>query len=143
NERSASTSSGCTCTSRRVTAKRNGSRRRCEPAAEPAARVVEIIDFGNDPGTRITEFGSRGAASVELGHGDGEAHVYVVHIEAGGEIGPHTAGFGQLFVVVSGRGWIKEGDGPRLQIEHGEAAYFARGTVHAKGSDDGLTAVMV
>jgi|ERR1700704_624389 quercetin dioxygenase-like cupin family protein len=104
---------------------------------------MEIIDFGNDPGTAITEYASRGATSVELAHGDGDAFVRVVHVHAGGEIGPHTAEFGQLFVVVTGSGWIKEADGPRLEIDAGEAAYFPRGTVHAKGSDHGMTALMV
>jgi quercetin dioxygenase-like cupin family protein len=104
---------------------------------------MEIIRFGDDPGTPITEFASRAAKSIELAHGDGEAHVYAIHVEAGGEIGPHTAGVGQLFVVVSGRGWVREADGPRVEVECGEAAYFSRGTVHSKGSDHGMTAVMV
>jgi quercetin dioxygenase-like cupin family protein len=104
---------------------------------------VEIIEFGDDPGTVITQFGSHGATSVDLGHGSGEAHVYVLHIEAGGAIGPHETGFGQLFAVVSGRGWVREADGPRVEIDAGQAAYFERGIVHAKGSDHGLTALMV
>jgi quercetin dioxygenase-like cupin family protein len=104
---------------------------------------VEVIDFHNDRGAPITQFASHGAASVDLAHGDGEAHAYVVHIQAGGEIGPHEAGFGQLFVAVSGRGWVREADGPRIELDAGQAAYFPRGTVHSKGSDDGLTAVML
>jgi quercetin dioxygenase-like cupin family protein len=104
---------------------------------------MEIINFGDDPGTAITEFASHGATSIDLGNGGGDAHVYVVHLEAGGEIGPHTAGFDQLFVALTGRGWVREGDGPRVELDAGEAAYFERGTVHAKGSDDGLTALMV
>jgi quercetin dioxygenase-like cupin family protein len=104
---------------------------------------MEVIDFRNDHGTPITEFASRLAASVDLAHGDGEAHVYVVHVDAGGEIGPHVAGFGQLFVVVTGSGWVREADGPRVEVDAGQAAYFPRGTVHAKGSDHGMTAVMI
>jgi quercetin dioxygenase-like cupin family protein len=104
---------------------------------------MELISFGDDPGEVITQFSSHGATSVDLGHGDGEAHVYVVHLEAGGEIGPHHTGFGQLFVVVRGRGWVREADGPRVEIDAGQAAYFERGIVHSKGSDDGLTALMV
>jgi quercetin dioxygenase-like cupin family protein len=104
---------------------------------------VEIVSFGDDPGTAITQFASHGATSVDIGHGSGEAHVYVVHVEAGGAIGPHETGFGQLFVVVTGRGWVREADGPRVEIDAGQAAYFPRGTVHSKGSDHGLTALMV
>jgi quercetin dioxygenase-like cupin family protein len=44
---------------------------------------------------------------------------------------------------VSGRGWVREADGPKVEIDAGQAAYFERGIVHAKGSDHGLTALMV
>jgi quercetin dioxygenase-like cupin family protein len=104
---------------------------------------MEVISFRDDPGTLITNYASRGASSVDLAHGDGEAHVYVVHVDAGGEIGPHEAGFGQLFVVVSGSGWVREADGPRVEVDAGQAAFFGRGTVHSKGSDGGMTAVMI
>jgi quercetin dioxygenase-like cupin family protein len=104
---------------------------------------MEVIDFHNDRGSPITQYASQAAAATELAHGDGQAHVYVVHIDAGGEIGPHEAGFGQLFVVVSGQGWVREADGSRLEVDTGQAAYFPRGTVHSKGSDHGLTALMV
>jgi quercetin dioxygenase-like cupin family protein len=104
---------------------------------------MELIGFGNDPGTVITEFASHGAASIDLAHGDGDAHVYLLRIDPGGEIGTHEAGFGQLLVVVEGRGWIREADGPRVEVDAGQAAYFPRGTVHSKGSDHGMTAVMV
>jgi len=104
---------------------------------------MEIVSFGDDPGSVITQFASHGATSVDLGHGDGEAHVHVVHLDPGGEIGPHRTGFGQLFVVVRGRGWVREADGPRVEIDAGQAAYFERGIVHSKGSEDGLTALMV
>jgi quercetin dioxygenase-like cupin family protein len=104
---------------------------------------MEVISFRDDPGTTITRYASRAATSLDLAHGDGNAHVYVVHIDAGGEIGPHEAGFGQLFVVVSGRGWVREADGPRVEVDAGQAAFFPRGTVHAKGSDHGMTAVMI
>jgi quercetin dioxygenase-like cupin family protein len=104
---------------------------------------VALISFREDPGVPITQFASRAAASVDLAHGDGDAHVYVVHVDAGGEIGPHEAGFGQLFVVVTGSGWVREADGPRVEVDAGQAAFFPRGTVHSKGSDEGMTAVMI
>jgi quercetin dioxygenase-like cupin family protein len=104
---------------------------------------MEIVEFADDPGNAITQFSSHGATSVDLGHGDGEAHVYVIHLAPGGEIGPHVTGFGQLFVVVTGRGWVREADAPRVEIDAGQAAYFPRGTVHSKGSEHGMTALMV
>ncbi len=54
------------------------------------------------------------ASSIALAEGDGEVHAYVVYFEPGGVIGPHEAGFGQLFFAVSGGGWVSGSDGVRL-----------------------------
>lgn len=83
------------------------------------------------------------ASSLEVAEGQGEAHAYVVHFEAGGEIGPHEAGFGQLFFAVRGSGWVAGGDGRRQALAEGEAALITRGEVHSKGSESGMTALMV
>ena len=91
----------------------------------------------------IVAFASRDASAAELAAGSGEAHVHVVHIAAGGEIGPHVTGFGQLFVCLDGSGWVAGDDGERVSISAGEAAYFARGEGHSKGSATGLRALMI
>lgn len=91
----------------------------------------------------VSGYESHGAHALPLGGGGGEGHVYRVRISPGGAIGPHEAGFGQLFLVVVGSGWISGGDGVRHSLAAGQGAFIARGEVHAKGSDTGLTAVMV
>jgi quercetin dioxygenase-like cupin family protein len=83
------------------------------------------------------------ASSIELAEGEGEAHAYVLYFEPGGEIGAHEAGFGQLFVAVSGNGWVAGGDGARVPLAEGEAAFISRGEIHSKGSETGLTALMI
>lgn len=83
------------------------------------------------------------ASSIKLAEGGGEAHAYVVHLEPGGEIGPHEAGFGQLFFAVAGNGWVAGGDGERVPLAEGEAAFIRRGEIHSKGSENGLKALMV
>ncbi len=83
------------------------------------------------------------ASSLELAEGEGEAHAYVVYFEPGGEIGPHEAGFGQLFVALSGDGWVAGDDGERVPLAEGHAAFIHRGEIHSKGSETGLTALMV
>ncbi len=104
---------------------------------------MRIINFGPERAETISLFNSVGAASVELGAGSGEAHAYAVYIEAGGLIGPHPAGFGQLFLVVQGSGWAAGADGRRSALTSGQGAYFDRGEVHSKGSDSGMTAIML
>jgi quercetin dioxygenase-like cupin family protein len=104
---------------------------------------MRIIDFAPEHAAPVTAYGSRAASAQTLGAGHGEAYVYVVHIGAGGEIGPHPAGFGQLFLVVAGEGWVAGGDGVRRPVRAGQGAAIERGEVHAKGSLTGLSAVMI
>lgn len=104
---------------------------------------MHVIDFGPEHAAPITEFASSKARAQRLADGTGEAHVYVVYLAPGGEIGLHPAGFGQLFCVVAGAGWVAGADGVRYDVRTGQAAVIARGEVHAKGSVTGLTAVMI
>lgn len=104
---------------------------------------MRVIDFGPEQASPVTEYASRGAAAQGLADGAGEAHVYAVHFEAGGEIGAHPASFGQLFLIVSGSGWVAGPDGVRRPLRRGQGAVIARGEVHAKGSEEGCSAVMI
>lgn len=91
----------------------------------------------------IHAHGSSAARSAEVASGGGEAHIHAVQIEAGGLIGPHEAGFGQLFLVVSGVGWAAGADRERRTLEAGQAAFIRRGEVHSKGADSDLLAVIL
>lgn len=104
---------------------------------------IRLISFTADEARRIEQFDSRGASSVELAHGDGEAHAYAIHIEPGGVVGPHPAGFDQLFLVVRGSGWVAGADGVRQAVGLERGAFIPTGEVHSKGSDLGMLAVMV
>jgi len=104
---------------------------------------MRVVQFTRDRAHPITLFDSAGAFSVPLGDGSGEAHAYCVHIEAGGCIGEHPAGFGQLFLVVEGSGWAAGADGARVALQAGQGALFERGERHSKGSEHGMTAIMI
>lgn len=104
---------------------------------------MHLLDFTPGHGTPITVYNSHGAVAIPLGEGRGEGHVYCVRVDPGGAIGPHEAGFGQLFLVVAGSGWVSGPDGVQRPLGVGRGAYIARGEVHAKGSDGGMTAIMV
>jgi quercetin dioxygenase-like cupin family protein len=104
---------------------------------------MEVLRFDAAGAVPITRYESRLARSIDFAEGQGEAHAYVVFFEPGGEIGPHEAGFGQVFFAASGNGWVAGGDGVRLSLPEGHAAFIRRGEIHAKGSDTGMTALMV
>jgi quercetin dioxygenase-like cupin family protein len=104
---------------------------------------MRLIEFSREHARPIELFNSVSASSVSLGDGAGEAHIYCLYFGAGGQIGEHRAGFGQLFLVIDGEGWASGGDGRRVSLAAGQGAYFERGELHAKGSETGMTAIMV
>jgi hypothetical protein len=63
--------------------------------------------------------------------------------DPGGSIGPHEAGFGQLFVPLVGAGWFAGADGIPVPIPPGSVGFIRRGEIHSKGSETGMTALMI
>jgi RimJ/RimL family protein N-acetyltransferase len=104
---------------------------------------MQRVDFGRGRARDIARYESVSAASVRIGHGIGQAHVHGIHFEPGGYIGPHPAGFAQLFLVVAGSGWAAGADGVRMPLAAHQGVYIACGEVHAQGSDAGMTAIIV
>ncbi len=104
---------------------------------------MRTLDFAALHGVPVEDLGSHSVTSVRLAQGDGESYVYCLRFEPGGAIGPHPTGFEQLFLVVDGAGWIAGADGRRQRLSVGHGAYLERGELHSKGSDEGMTAIMV
>jgi quercetin dioxygenase-like cupin family protein len=91
----------------------------------------------------VLTYEAHDTSAARLAHGKGEAHAYLLRFDAGGAIVQHEAGYGQLFIVLDGCGWVSGRDGARAEIGAGDVVLFDRGEHHAKGSDTGMTAVMV
>lgn len=104
---------------------------------------MKLIEFSPQYAQPVELFESLSASSAHLAAGAGEAHVYCVYFEPGGKIGEHQAGFGQLFLVIHGEGWAAGEDGRRVELSVGRGVYFERGELHSKGSETGMTAIMV
>ena len=106
---------------------------------------MEILRFGAGVAERIGRrpYDVKLASSIEVAEGEGEAHAYVIYFEPGGVIGPHEAGFGQIFLALAGSGWVAGGYDQRIALAEGEAAFISRGEVHSKGSEDGMAAFML
>jgi hypothetical protein len=103
---------------------------------------IRIVQFSADAAEPITSYSSVSSSAVALAHGEGASHVYAVHIQGGGEIGPHPAGFDQLFLIVQGSGWIAGADGVRHSLAALQGAFVPKGETHAKGSQAGMVAIM-
>ncbi|MBC8145323.1 MAG: AraC family ligand binding domain-containing protein [bacterium] len=104
---------------------------------------MKVIDVSPSDTEHIDAYASSGAHSMKLADGFGESHVYYLHFESNSIIGEHEAGFGQLFVVIEGSGWVAGADGARIPIQTGQTAVIERGEMHSKGSDPGMTVVMI
>jgi quercetin dioxygenase-like cupin family protein len=72
-----------------------------------------------------------------------QAHAVVIEIGPGGVVARHPAVVPQLFVVVSGTGWVSGADGEREAIGAGEAVLWEQGEEHESGSDEGMTALVL
>lgn len=93
------------------------------------------------PTKLITLFDSRNCSSFEMGQG--QSHIYYLNFEKNSMIGPHIAGYEQLFLVLSGNGWVAGQDDCPQPIESGEIAHFSEGERHSKGSYEGMTVMMI
>jgi quercetin dioxygenase-like cupin family protein len=105
--------------------------------------TIRLFRFGKDQATPIEAYASAGAHGCAIAHGSGASHAYVVHLDAGGIIGPHPAGFDQVFLVVQGSGWVAGADGVRQSVTAGSGAFIPTGELHSKGSEAGMVAVMI
>ncbi len=102
---------------------------------------MKLVAF--EPTTAITHFDSHGATIGGIASCSGEARLSLLKVEAGGVVGMHEAACPQLFLVIDGSGWTRAGEGERLALVKGEAAFWETGELHESGSDVGLTAIVV
>jgi quercetin dioxygenase-like cupin family protein len=104
---------------------------------------MHILNTAALPLATITDFASVGAHVAPLGSRADDVHISFLRFDPPGVINLHPAGFHQFFVVLSGAGWITGGDGVRHPLKAGQIAFVRRGENHAKGSDVGMTALIV
>ena len=103
---------------------------------------MEIFQF--DRGEKsVGRFGSRGFLATRIAAGEGKIHLTCLTLERDGLIGPHPATNSQLFLVISGEGWVAGPDGRHIEIRTGWAVRWNAGEEHTTGTQTGLTALAV
>ena len=102
---------------------------------------MRMFTFGPEAGVEVTQHGSRFVMSRLALTPD--VHASCMYLPPQGTVGRHEAHAPQLFVVVSGEGWVEGSDGVRRDIRVGEAAYWGRGELHAAGTESGMTAIVL
>jgi quercetin dioxygenase-like cupin family protein len=104
---------------------------------------MRVIEFSPERAMPITRFESNAASAVAVGSGSGEIRVNVVHFGPDSIIGPHPTGYCQLLLIVAGSGWAAAEDGERVDLSAGQGVFLGLGELHSKGSEAGMTAVMI
>jgi quercetin dioxygenase-like cupin family protein len=89
------------------------------------------------------EVTAAGSVSARVRRLAAEAHAVVIEIAPGGVVARHPAGVPQLFVVVSGSGWVSGANGEREAIQAGGAILWDQGEEHESGSETGMRALVV
>jgi hypothetical protein len=103
---------------------------------------VEVFQF--DRGERIVEsYGSHGLRATRVAAGTGQVGLTCLAVAPGGIIGTHPATGAQLFLVVSGQGWVAGPDGERVPIGAGWGVRWDAGEVHTSGTEVGFVALSV
>jgi hypothetical protein len=104
---------------------------------------VRLFQFGPDVAHPITKYGSSFRLAPLLLSRAGDVRVHCAYLRPNDFIARHPATVPQLFCVVDGAGWVEGGDGERLPIVAGQAAFWTAGEEHAAGTDVGLTAIII
>lgn len=91
----------------------------------------------------ISAHGSVGFIATRVASGDGRLTVTYLTVEPGGTIGTHPAASAQVFLVVSGSGWVAGPDGTRVPVSAGDGVRWEAGEVHTSGTGTGFTALDV
>lgn len=94
-------------------------------------------------GRSVEHFDSRALTYLPLGVLAGHAQVGIIRLRRGGRVGRHAAVVAQLFVAVSGEGWVAGGDGKRQPLRAGQAVLWDEGEEHEAGTESGLVALLV
>lgn len=105
--------------------------------------MMKLFRFDQQVGKKIDRFNSVHATISRIVRTPESVHIGCMHLEAEGVVGYHPAVVPQLFLVVSGEGWVRgEGD-ERMPISAGQAAYWIAGEGHESGTQTGMVALVI
>lgn len=104
--------------------------------------VPRLETFRFDRAEKVVDrFDSVGATATRVAAGEGPIHLTGLTIEPGGTIGSHPAPVSQLFLVITGEGWVAGPDGRRIPVAAGDGVRWEPGEEHASSTTAGLAAL--
>ena len=103
---------------------------------------MEIFQFDRNE-RRITQHDSIGLLATRIAAGQGPVQLTLLKVEPGGSIGTHPATSPQMFLVITGTGWVAGPDGKHIPITAGQGACWDEAEIHTSGTETGFTAIAV
>jgi quercetin dioxygenase-like cupin family protein len=104
---------------------------------------IRLFRFDDQVGRSIERFDSHELRLSSIARPTGRVQVGCMHLGANGCVGYHQATVPQLFLVVSGKGWVRGEALDRVPIQEGQASFWEAGEWHAAGTDNGMMAVVL
>ncbi len=104
---------------------------------------MKIYSFEARYGRSITEYDSQHVILARIAHTKADLHIHSMYIGPQGLVGYHAASAPQLFLVVSGEGWVSAEGMKELRLTAGQAAYWEKGEMHESGSSSGMLAIIL
>jgi hypothetical protein len=103
---------------------------------------LKIYRFDAEVGKSISNFGSRFIVSGIM-RLNAEAQISCFHLDSNGLVGIHQAVSSQLFLVVGGKGWVRDEISGQVPISAGRAAFWDKNEWHEAGTDTGMIAIVI
>lgn len=104
---------------------------------------MQIYNFSKEVGKSIEAFGSQQLFISRILSAAVSPHVGCMHLGVKGFVGWHQTPIPQLFLVISGEGWVRAGGDVEVPITAGYAAYWDKDEWHETRTDTGLTAMVI
>ncbi|WP_052400882.1 cupin domain-containing protein [Oceanobacillus jeddahense] len=103
---------------------------------------MKIISFEKEFGASMRSDTTKFTAHRILMDADGIRMGYM-YLEANDKIPFHEALADQLFMVVSGEGWVCGEDENKIILSSGKAAFWKMGEFHGAGTDSRMTVLVL
>lgn len=117
---------------------------------------MQLYHFEQTLSYSLKDFAGKNVDVLRLALILADSTVTCLYFQPGGLINAHPAGIpadriddpdmhgvNQLFLVVQGAGWVRSGDGERVPVNAGQAAFWRAREWHESGSDEGMTVIVI
>lgn len=104
---------------------------------------MQVYNFTKEAGKSIEAFGSQQLYMSRILSEANSPHIGCMHLGANGLVGWHQAPVPQLFLVVSGEGWVRAGEEAEISVSAGSAVYWEKGEWHETRTETGLSAIVI